>query len=214
MEKKNTNMSLWDLVCKTNPDTTKEVKGANRKITSVDAQSQRKKATEIFGPYGAGWGIEPGSEVETMHVMGTDTLVTYRAIMFYTFGEIKGRIPINACIKMAFVTNKGKGYLSIDDEYSKKVQTNALTKGLSALGFNSDIFEKKFDDCKYVQQLKSEFTNPLEWVGARPDIKELCSQLKLNVKDIDDAVRDNEFSDTRVISYLKQLASARKEVAQ
>ena len=77
--------------------------------------------------------------------------------MFYKLDEAEGRLPINAAIKFAYVTNQGKGYLLIDDEYSKKVQTNALTKGLSTLGFNSDVFEGKFDDDKYIQQMKEEF---------------------------------------------------------
>ena len=39
----------------------------------------------------------------------------------------------------------------IDDEYAKKSATDALTKGLSMIGFNSDIFLGKYDDNKYVE---------------------------------------------------------------
>ena len=35
----------------------------------------------------------------------------------------------------------------------KKVATDALTKGLSKLGFNADVFMGMFDDNKYVNKL-------------------------------------------------------------
>lgn len=151
------NMSLWNDVCRTDPSTVKDAKVGGRKITAIDAQIQRKNATSKFGPYGIGWGVEPESEIMTHITIGTTELIRYHAVMFYNWDGKTGRLPINADIKMAYVTNGGKGYLSIDDEHSKKVATNALTKGLSMLGFNSDVFEKKFDDCKYVNVMRGEF---------------------------------------------------------
>ena len=38
--------------------------------------------------------------------------------------------------------------------------TDFTTKALSKLGFNADIFLGKFDDTKYVQQMKQEFKEP------------------------------------------------------
>jgi hypothetical protein len=46
----------------------------------------------------------------------------------------------------------------IDDDFFKKVATDALTKGLSKLGFNADVFMGKFDDNKYVNSLKEKFS--------------------------------------------------------
>lgn len=151
------NMSLWDSVCKTDPAITKGAKIGAMSITAISPQHQRKEATKLFGPYGIGWGIEPESEKFSFNNFGDTTLVSYTSIMFYKYNGETGRIPINAVVKIAFVTQSGKGYLKIDDEYTKKVQTNALTKGLSTIGFNSDVFEGKFDDCKYVNQITQEF---------------------------------------------------------
>ena len=163
----NENMKLWDIVCKTDPAITKEAKIGAMKITAISPQHQRKKATEIFGPYGIGWGIEPGSEVFTFNTFGETTLVSYSSVMFYKLDTgiqvdgVKspetGKLPINAVVKVAYMTQGPNGYLKVDDEYTKKVQTNALTKGLSTLGFNSDVFEGKFDDYKYVNEIKNEF---------------------------------------------------------
>jgi len=156
------NLKLWNQVCFTNPGTTKEANIGKQQITSIRPQSQRKRATEIFGPYGIGWGIIPASEKFEFNTFGETTMVSYFAILFYILDGIRGEIPINACIKVAYMTKgyDGKpGYMLLDDEYTKKVQTNALTKGLSTLGFNSDVFEGWFDDCKYVQSMK-EYFNP------------------------------------------------------
>jgi hypothetical protein len=46
----------------------------------------------------------------------------------------------------------------LDDECFKKVTTDALTKGLSKLGFNADVFMGQYDDNKYVAQMKKEFS--------------------------------------------------------
>jgi len=43
----------------------------------------------------------------------------------------------------------------------KKATTDGITKCLSMLGFNADVFLGKFDDNKYVQELK----NKAEWKG-------------------------------------------------
>ena len=45
----------------------------------------------------------------------------------------------------------------LDDECYKKVSTDALTKGLSKLGFNADVFLGQWDDNRYVSQMKKEF---------------------------------------------------------
>ena len=47
----------------------------------------------------------------------------------------------------------------IDDNFAKKLETDTLTKALSKLGFNADIFLGKFDDIRYVEDLNKEF-NP------------------------------------------------------
>ena len=85
-------------------------------------------------------------------------------------------IPIKAtflgahAIPKEYKDNKPTGntiYYSNNDVH-KKLKTDALTKGLSELGFNSDIFEGKFDDNKYVQEMNVKF-NPLKPTGEKPE---------------------------------------------
>ncbi len=152
------NMKLWNDVEKTDPKHTKKAKIGQMHITSICPQYQRMNATAKFGPYGIGWGIE--HETWLSETIGETTLCTYVAELWYKLDKETGRFPINANIKVAYVTNGGKGYLKVDDEYAKKVQTNAMTKGLSMLGFNSDVFMGKHDDDKYVQEVNDEFNPP------------------------------------------------------
>ena len=142
---KNKKTSLWLEVCETNPEITKKV-GMRGGFTAIDAQSQVKRATEVFGPFGFGWGTRD----ETFNQPITGVII-YQATLYYNFNDIKGEFTIHSSIILA-ANNK------IDDEAVKKVATDALTKGLSKLGFNSDVFEGKFDDNRYINQLKQKFT--------------------------------------------------------
>lgn len=142
------NMKLWYSVNKTAPSDTKKV-SFGRAFTAISPQSQRRAATEQFGPYGLGWGIEVGSEDWKVWKDGDTELVDYTAVLFYKINGELGRFPINSCI--ARVATSGKGKHLLDEDWNKKVSTDALTKGLSMLGFNSDVFEGKFDDNKYIQ---------------------------------------------------------------
>ncbi|MEZ0371267.1 MAG: hypothetical protein ACAI44_19390, partial [Candidatus Sericytochromatia bacterium] len=51
--------------------------------------------------------------------------------------------------------NTKNGWKRVSDPM-KKVRTDALTEGLSWLGFSADVFMGRFDDAKYVQKLQQE----------------------------------------------------------
>ena len=170
------NLKLWNSVCKTDPKHTKKAKIGQMNITAVCPQHQRMKATEVFGVYGCSWGIRAGSEkYDFMDFGALDTprvyqkLCTYTATMFYNYEGVECEFPIASNIKVAFFTKNGEGYLKIDDEYAKKAQTDALTKGLSFLGFNADIFLGKFDDNKYIQERADEVAKEEIISGIRPE---------------------------------------------
>lgn len=144
------NLTLWDSVCKTDPAFTKQAKKGAYHFTAIAPMYQFKMATEHFGPQGIGWGIEPGSETFSENTYGTTVILAYDAILFYKHdGEI-GRIPVHASEKIGYQTQGNNGYFKVDDEVRKKVVTNAKTKGLSELGFNADVFMGQFDDPNYV----------------------------------------------------------------
>jgi hypothetical protein len=156
------NMELWKSVEKTDAKFTKRAKIGQVNITAIDPQYQKMNATNSFGPYGIGWGIVSGSENQAMKEYPNQTeIMTYTAILFYKWKGERGEIPIGAQIQSAYVTKQGKGYLLIDSEALKKVRTNAITKGLSELGFNADVFLGKYDDQQYIQQMVLESNNAI-----------------------------------------------------
>mgnify|MGYP003110066854 CR=1 FL=1 len=146
-KKKNNNMVLWESVCETDPKYTKKVNQRGG-FTAIGAQSQVMKATEMFGAFGYGWGVRE-ERIERWENCG---LVVYQATLwFLQDGKAEeGIIPLHSSIKYS---SNGR----IDDDFFKKVATDALTKGLSKLGFNADVFMGMFDDNKYVNQISDKY---------------------------------------------------------
>jgi hypothetical protein len=146
-KKSKDNLSFWKSVGTTNVAATREVSMGRRKFTAIDAYSQIMQATEKFGMYGTGWGVRD-SEFKVI----MDELLVYKAILFYVNEDGKeGLIPIESSTNMYMGSGEKR---KLDDDCIKKVGTDALTKGLSKLGFNADVFLGKFDDNKYVADLK------------------------------------------------------------
>ena len=140
------NMSLWNSVCVTDPQYTKRVNQRGG-FTAIGAQSQIMEATKVFGPFGTGFGVHG----ETFTSFDMEGLCLYQANLWYKVKGVMETFPIHSSIKYSV---NGR----VDDDFAKKVATDALTKGLSKLGFNADVFLGLFDDNKYVNQLKATAT--------------------------------------------------------
>ena len=144
------NLKLWNAVEKTNPKYTKQANVGGNKITSIAPQYQIMNVTEQFGSYGKTWGFK---EIELDYTLVPEfNLIVFKAIFFYPDGEF----PTINSIKMFMDNAKTK----IDDNFAKKLETDTLTKAISKLGFNADIFMGKFDDTKYLAEVTKEFAEP------------------------------------------------------
>lgn len=143
------NLKLWHSVEKTNPKYTKSANVKGNKITSIAPQFQIMNVTEQFGVYGSTWGFEDSKFDYTL--AESHGLVTFEAIFFFPGGKFKIQNSISLFIDNA----KTK----IDSDFAKKVETDTLTKAISKLGFNADIFLGKFDDVNYVEEMNEEFGN-------------------------------------------------------
>lgn len=134
------NMELWDRVKRTDPAHTKRVEQRGG-FTAIDAHSQIEAATREFGPAGGLWWW---NAIPTM----INDLVVMRVELHHPHGEH----PIVQYGCKALVNGS-----RADDDAYKKAVTDGLTKCLSYLGFNADVFLGKFDDNKYVAQMREEF---------------------------------------------------------
>lgn len=156
------NMRIWEAVCKTDPAHTKAVE-FGRKFTSIDAHWQIMQATKQFGPVGEGWGYVPAHSVITLTpeiiLAVADVTIWWMdpetPTSRHTYGPIRA-----TCEMYAPKTKFGKvvpGEFVTDEDAPKKAMTDALTKGLSHLGFSADVFLKLFDDNRYVERMRREF---------------------------------------------------------
>ena len=167
-------MTLWNQVCKTDPQHTKRVSKGKFTITAVDAYYQISTATNLWGPFGGTWGVS-GEKYERV----TDNIMLYTAILRYP----EGSVPLMAdCELMVSRTDKRTNtkYQVYNDDWSKKLATDALTKGLSKLGFNVDVFFGLFDDNKYVQQRNQEVRQEQVKSGAQEIASSAMAQKAAN----------------------------------
>lgn len=154
MSEQTTNLSIWNEVSETNPDHTKLVTIGQRSYTAIAPTSQAKKATEIFGAYGLGWGL---SKSDLDWTLKDDGLVIHNAEFFYTIEGKREAFLIKNSAQYKTPDKYNEGKFRIDDDFAKKLETNTLSKSLSKLGFNADVFMGQFDDMEYVneQRLKA-----------------------------------------------------------
>lgn len=160
------NLRIWNAVAKTDPAHTKKVE-FGRKFTSIDAHWQIMQATHQFGPIGEGWRYEVAHSIERL----SDEMVLAIADVkiFWRGDDDVPRFygPIRATCEM-WSKNEKKGRMEVDEDAPKKAMTDALTKGLSHLGFSADVFLGLFDDNRYVQKVKKEFEQTTVPMGSHP----------------------------------------------
>lgn len=164
------NGELWNTVSKTDTRHVKEVRKGSRRFSAIDAYSQIKRATEVFGPVGEGWGwtIKDikfwGEGVPENHSNLCVVHITLWWRPAWNESKPNESNPFNGdareydAVGVNIISRKpkDKDYVSLDDDCVKKALTDAITKGLSYLGFNADVFFGAFDDNKYVADLARE----------------------------------------------------------
>tara|TARA_R110002050_G_C8830997_1_gene505229 strand:+ start:162 stop:743 length:582 start_codon:yes stop_codon:yes gene_type:complete len=148
----NKNLELWNKVQKTNPNYTKKAKVGGMTITAIAPQYQIMMVTEQFGVYGKTWGFK-NIQLDYSLVEQYD-MVVFKGTFFFPEGQFE-------------IVNSTKLYMNnaktmLDDNFAKKIETDTLTKAISKLGFNADIFLGKFDDVRYLNEMKKEFAPKVE----------------------------------------------------
>jgi len=142
-------LKLWRAVEKTDPAVTKRVEFGKRKFTAIDAYSQIKKATELWGPMGLSWGYRVAQWARD------DVFFLVELYLWYPHPAIDTE-PQRSGAETGHRIEIGPvfGCAPMDMDAGKKATTDALTKALSYLGFNADVFLGRFDDNKYVAEAR------------------------------------------------------------
>ena len=119
--------------------------------------------------------------------------------------------PISSAIMIAALDKYEK--MRIDDEWAKKIETDITTKALSKLGFNADVFLGRYDDNKYVNNMKKKFGEvPKKYISEKiynefmPKIVDADAKTVKAMEKWADDFNDNDFK-----AQVKLLIKSRKK---
>lgn len=150
-EEKKDNAKLWNLVCNTDKNFTKAFSGKGGfKGTAINAHYQKQTGTKIFGMFGCDWGLKD-LDINVLHISDNqkESILKGVGVFYANFEGNKISFPIISDIDIWNYSHKYKSYTKNNDIF-KKLQTDMISKSLSALGFNADVFMNDFSDNKYI----------------------------------------------------------------
>lgn len=217
---KTDNMSIWSQVEKTAPEATKAAKVNGQQITSISGQHMVKRATEVFGPVGIGWGwtvaeerFDQGGEIrnDKGEIIGHEVGHTIRIKLWFMQDDKRGELEQYGCTPFTY---KSKWGVTTDTEAPKKSLTDAIKKGLAMLGFSADIFLGMYDDRDYVAERQAEAA--LEQaenkeVEIERQKQERLDWLKASVEALDTAATLHELK--KLHAHFVRTATRRQETA-
>lgn len=163
------NTRIWDQVNTTDPDATKKFTGMGGfKGTAIRPTYLMRKATEVFGPCGEGWGwtvledrFDEGAPLQAPTKEWPEaTLICAKfhtiKIELWYLGKAGQKCTVQHYGHTPFV-HLQQGKIVTDWEAAKKSLTDAIGKCLQPLGFAADIYMGMFDDPTYVDTITEEF---------------------------------------------------------
>ena len=195
------NLALWQRVEKTDPQYTKPFsRGGGFRGTAVNGTYLARKATEVFGPIGIGWGLEILDE-ELMQGAplgdGAFELVhKVRVKLWYVLDGQRGEVVQFG--QTTFV-GRNKNGLYTDEEAPKKSLTDAMSKCLSLLGFSADVHLGRFDDNKYVNDLRQEFAEKHE-AEAKAAAPKITAEQAAELAEL---IRETETDEDKFLRFFK-----------
>ena len=160
------NLEIWSQVSNTDPDRTKEYKGAGGfSGTAINPTYLVQKATKLWGPMGDKWGYQiledrfdqgaPIIDTETQIPSGTNFQThTIKLELWYPTKNGTGKVVHYGHTPFVY---KNKYGIQMDYEAPKKSLTDALKKCLAMLGFSADIMLGDFENPDYREQQSEKF---------------------------------------------------------
>lgn len=159
------NMRIWDELGRTDPSQTKTFKrGGGFSGTAIKPMWVYKRLTEFFGPCGEGWGVnEPSFQV----VPGDNREQLVYCTVSAWCGSLNnvlwgvGGDKVTTYIKANEQYGRPERWEN-DDEAFKKAFTDAIMNAFKSVGVAADVHMGRFDDNKYVSEMKAEFSGEPE----------------------------------------------------
>jgi hypothetical protein len=158
-------LRIWEKVQATDPAFTKSFTGhLGFQGTAVNPTYVFRKATEMFGPIGLGWGADviqeemiKGAPIGVESESGaTIYSIVHKAKveLWYIDPETKQKALVYQYGGTKFLDRDNEGKLYCDDDVWKKSMTDGMCKCLSLVGVSADVHLGLYDDNKYVQGLE------------------------------------------------------------
>jgi hypothetical protein len=191
-------LRIWEQVCETDPNNTRAVKHRGG-FTTIDAYSQIEMATKVFGPVGTGWWWHFDEPIFVSDCVVVKCNVHY--VDPETGVQCKAPVEQFGQKTLAF---KNKP----DEDALKKAGTDALTKCLSYLGFNADVFLGKFDDNKYLERMHEKYRSPV--VDELAGLIDACANLDM-LADAGAAIADAQLENESDKSVLRNKYFAKQK---
>ena len=180
------NMKIWSVLEKTDPSHTKAFqRSGGFKGTAIKPIYCDKRMTELFGPCGEGWGIGKPE----FQVVSADKEI----LVFCTVGVWHGTREniVYGVGGDKVLADQSKG-LKTSDEAFKMAFTDAIGNAYKHLGMSADIHMGRFDDAKYLEELKEEFGGE-EKTKSAPTPDEYVTQATATIRNpkvsVDDLVK-------------------------
>lgn len=139
-----THLELWNSVTASDTSFHKTVSNGGYSFTAIDAYYSIRRATEQWGPMGEGWGLVGDVEIKTV---GNRAFAFFNG-RFWFDGKDESTFPVATSCEMIGTRRNGNEFM--DEDAPKKVLTSAISKALSYLGFDADVFLGKHNDSAYV----------------------------------------------------------------
>lgn len=134
----NKNLALWEKVQDTPTEIIQKIKAEDgTELNNVAPIHILKKATEIFGTYGKNWGLKNIKHSE-QKIFNNLILGIIDATFFYTENNIQVEFEISNSTPIVSLADDKK--MKVNYTYRKALETDTITKSLSRLGFNADIY--------------------------------------------------------------------------
>lgn len=169
------NMRVWSAGEVTDPSYTKQVNQRGG-FTAVDPLYNIKRATEVFGPLGHGWRFRVVAEGVEQVGDGVHWLRIEISTKDPKSGEWGEPFESYGATMLMYGNRP-------DEDARKKSLTDAIAKGLSMLGFSSDVYMGKFRDNKYAQEAAQHYqekpaASPVRETPKRPESKGVMEEAR------------------------------------
>lgn len=194
------NLELWHKVEKTDPHHVKAITGKSYQGASPKPHYLIHKATETFGPVGIGWGfsivderIEEGAGGEKMHIA--------RVKVWFKWNGERGEVEHIGGTQFSGTRKSGQPFT--DEDAPKKSVTDALVKALSMIGFAGDIFMGRYDDSKYVSEVREEFSDPPAKSANKPKQKTVAERKAIWAQLMDDLQAEAPKGWKKMVAYMQ-----------